>query len=192
MKSRAIPTICLGPTGNFQGTYNFLNLLSGLVIKRRSFDELPAPQSIINRVHNLADKSGVSTDLIFANRKRVPYQWNTPPEDTPNMQHYAPYPYPDIHAEIPGVLIQRNEDAHNSLDNYNNPVDTDWTDLAVAAAENADLTTTIGLPPPPDIIEIDDEDVLQLPITQPVSPIKPNILKVEPTPTPSSPHPKSR
>ncbi len=33
MKSRAIPTICLGPTGNFQGTYNFLNLLSGLVIK---------------------------------------------------------------------------------------------------------------------------------------------------------------
>jgi hypothetical protein len=106
MKSRAIPTICLGPTGNFQGTYNFLNLLSGLVIKRRSFDKLPAPQSIINRVNNIADKSGVSTDLIFANRKRVPYQWNKLPADTPNMQHYAPYPYPDIPAEIPGVLIQ--------------------------------------------------------------------------------------
>ena len=33
MHSRALLTICLGPTGNFQGSYNFLNLVSGLVIK---------------------------------------------------------------------------------------------------------------------------------------------------------------
>ncbi len=37
MQSCALPTICLGPTGNFQGSYHFLNLLTGLVIKRRAF-----------------------------------------------------------------------------------------------------------------------------------------------------------
>ena len=49
MKSRArgIPAICLGPTGNIQGTYSFLNLATGLVIKRRRFQELPAPDSVI-------------------------------------------------------------------------------------------------------------------------------------------------
>jgi hypothetical protein len=32
MQSRALPTICLGPTDNFQGSYHFLNLLTGLVV----------------------------------------------------------------------------------------------------------------------------------------------------------------
>ena len=36
MHSCALPTICLGPTGNFQGSYHFLNLLTGLVIKRHA------------------------------------------------------------------------------------------------------------------------------------------------------------
>jgi len=30
MKPRTIPAICLGPTGNIQGTYSFLNLLTPL------------------------------------------------------------------------------------------------------------------------------------------------------------------
>jgi hypothetical protein len=48
MKTRGMPSICLGPTGNRQGTYNFLSLTTGLVNKRRHFDEMPAPESIIN------------------------------------------------------------------------------------------------------------------------------------------------
>ncbi len=47
MKTRGAPAICLSPTGNIQGTYNFLNLASGLGIKQRSFDKLPAPDSVI-------------------------------------------------------------------------------------------------------------------------------------------------
>ena len=64
MHSRALPTICLGRTGNFQGSYNFLNFVSGLVIKRRAFHELPTPDSIIDHVTALAAMSGVSSDLI--------------------------------------------------------------------------------------------------------------------------------
>jgi hypothetical protein len=191
MKSRAIPTICLGPTGNFQGTYNFLNLVSGLVIKRQSFNELPAPQSIINCVNSLAAKSVVSTNLIFANRKRVPFHWNTLPADIPDTRHHAPYPYPDIPAEILGVLIQQDADDYIPSANSDNPTGMDWTDLADAAAENADLATTMGLPPPPDIINIDDEDVFQLPLTQSVSPLNPTIPKVKPSPPPPSSPPTS-
>ena len=32
MKLRGIPAICLGPTGNIQGTYSFLNLATGLCL----------------------------------------------------------------------------------------------------------------------------------------------------------------
>jgi hypothetical protein len=32
MTTRGTPVICLGPTGNFQGTYNFLSLVTGQVI----------------------------------------------------------------------------------------------------------------------------------------------------------------
>jgi hypothetical protein len=73
MQSRALPTICLGPTGNFQGSYHFLNLLTGLVIKRRAFFELPAPQSVIDRVTTLALKSGVPRKLIFANSNHISF-----------------------------------------------------------------------------------------------------------------------
>jgi hypothetical protein len=108
MKSHALPTVCLGPTGNFQGSYNFLNLVSGLVIKHSSFI-IPAPQSIITHVNDLAAKSGVSTDLIFANQKYVPFSWDTPPKDTTVAQHTTPYPYPDIPTEMLGVMIERND-----------------------------------------------------------------------------------
>jgi hypothetical protein len=36
MKPRGTPAICLGPTGNIQGTYIFLSLVSSLVIKQWS------------------------------------------------------------------------------------------------------------------------------------------------------------
>ena len=68
MKSFGIPAICLGPTGNIQGTYSFLNLATGLVNKRRQFTELPAPDSVIKRVATLAQKNGVSPNLNFATR----------------------------------------------------------------------------------------------------------------------------
>jgi hypothetical protein len=47
MMTRGTPSIFLGPTGNIQGTYNFLSLISRLVIKRRWFDELPTLDSVI-------------------------------------------------------------------------------------------------------------------------------------------------
>ena len=67
MKTCGIPSIYPGPTGNIQGIYNFLSLVSGLVIRQRCFTELPAPNSIIAWVVARADNSGVSSNLVFVN-----------------------------------------------------------------------------------------------------------------------------
>jgi len=134
MHSRALPTICLGPTGNFQGSYNFLNLVSGLVIKRRAFHELPAPDSVIDRVTALAATSWVSSDLIFADRRRVPFSWSNNDVDPPPVQPVAHYP--DVSAEFPGVTLERHIPTPPPPTNITEP---DWVQLADDAAENANL-----------------------------------------------------
>ena len=47
--------ICLGPTGTFQGTYNFLFLKTGDRITRQQLNELPVPDSVVKRVKELAN-----------------------------------------------------------------------------------------------------------------------------------------
>ncbi len=68
LQSCALPTICLGPTGKFQGSYNFLNLISGFVIKRMPFTKLPARQSVIHHITELAATLGFSR-LLFTKSK---------------------------------------------------------------------------------------------------------------------------
>ncbi len=39
--------ICLGPTGNLQGSYKFLSLATGKKVTQRKFTEMPITESII-------------------------------------------------------------------------------------------------------------------------------------------------
>jgi hypothetical protein len=41
MEDRVIQAICLGPSGNSQGTHKFLDLETGQVVKRKRFDKPP-------------------------------------------------------------------------------------------------------------------------------------------------------
>ena len=45
--------ICLGPSGNIQGGYKFMSLKSGKKITRRSWDKIPMPDTVIDRVNLL-------------------------------------------------------------------------------------------------------------------------------------------
>ena len=160
MQTRGMPSICLGPTGNRQGTYNFLNLTTGLVNKRRNFDEMPAPESVINRVNSLSSSNSVSSTLVFADRHRVPYSW---PDNTVDNEHgLDPTPmsnFPEIPAEMPGITLERHQQAtrhHN--DTMVPSIEHDWSKLADEAIMNADLEKSDHLPPPPELIELDDED----------------------------------
>jgi len=102
MKSRGLPAICLGPMGNIQGTYSFLNLSTGLVIKRRRFVELPAPDSVIQRVNTLASNSGVSSTLVFANRHQNSFDWPDNTATPTALDLTQMVVYPQLPAEMPG------------------------------------------------------------------------------------------
>ena len=175
MKSRGIPAICLGPTGNLQGTYSFLNLATGLVLKRRRFTELPAPDSIIKRVSALAGPHGISPSLVFMNRNKIPFDWPDDPITAGDGLDTTPIaPYPLFPAEMPGISLSR----HLPSPQVTTPTATDdinWENIADEAAWNADLTETDLLPPPPPVITIDDEDDIKYapaPYTSPLTDIK--------------------
>jgi len=65
MRPRTIGAIALRPTGNAQGGYYFLSLSTGRRIHRQHFTELPMPDDVIDRVHQLARQSKAALGLTF-------------------------------------------------------------------------------------------------------------------------------
>ena len=68
MAPRTIGALALRPTGNRQGSYYFLSLVSGRVITRNHATALPMPQEVIQRVHQLARAQNMQPGLAFGNR----------------------------------------------------------------------------------------------------------------------------
>ena len=68
---RTIGTICLGPTGNDQGSYKLLSLKIRQMIKRSKFTELPMLSRVIRRVHYLGWKTKCSDGVTFYDRSKV-------------------------------------------------------------------------------------------------------------------------
>ena len=182
MAPRTIPAICLGPTGNLQGSYFFFSLVTGLVIKRRLWSELPVPDAVIKRVAYYATKSGSPQGILFSNRFREPYDWpdnNIITSDSDTVMA----PYPDIRADIPGVQLASPNDSHEAISS--DPVDPNWDQLADEALANAEINDSEALPPPPDMIIIDDDD--DVPLPPPTKQTLDYLPKIEPEPTtPSS------
>jgi hypothetical protein len=61
--------ICLGPTGNIQGSYKFLNLRTARIITCRCWTPLPMPQKVIDPVNQLGKAEGQPELLTFYDRK---------------------------------------------------------------------------------------------------------------------------
>ena len=59
MEPRTNWSICLGPTGNMQGSYKFLSLTTGKKIVRRNFTEMPVTESIIKRLNEMGAKDNL-------------------------------------------------------------------------------------------------------------------------------------
>jgi hypothetical protein len=111
-EERTTSCICLGPTGNFQGTYKFLNLETGQVIKCSELTELPMPDSVIRKVEFWADrdKQEARDSLSFRNRNNERFCWDDDLDDEPLVEDNAPEPpaapFPDIPAELPGIELE--------------------------------------------------------------------------------------
>jgi hypothetical protein len=66
--AQTVGAICLGPTGNIQGSYKFLNLRTGKRITRRRWTQLLMPQEVIDRVDQLGRADGQPELLTFYDR----------------------------------------------------------------------------------------------------------------------------
>jgi hypothetical protein len=68
MAPRTRGVICLGPTGNFQGSYKMMCHKTGRKLIRKQFQELPMPDSIIKRIEAIEEKEKQENILVFSNR----------------------------------------------------------------------------------------------------------------------------
>jgi hypothetical protein len=72
--------ICLGPTGNRQGSTKFLSLTTGNKIVRRNFNKIPVTESVIKRVNKLGTKDKLQKGLSLKNRSGVEYEFDNDEE----------------------------------------------------------------------------------------------------------------
>ena len=70
MTPRARPAICMGPTGNIQGSMKFMRVETGKKIFRRIFTRLPMPDLI----EKLAKKDRAENGINFRNRQKETFE----------------------------------------------------------------------------------------------------------------------
>jgi hypothetical protein len=92
MVSRTVDGICLGPTGNIQGAYKFLSLLTNRVIQARSFTCLPMPNEVIGIVNQMGAKAhkhwGMEIDDPTESEKESKYKDKEPKvKDETDTEH---------------------------------------------------------------------------------------------------------
>jgi hypothetical protein len=72
MAQRTRAVICLGPTGNFQGSYKMMCIQTGRKVTRKQFKEIPMPDSVIKRIEAIASKEKENKVLVFTDRDANP------------------------------------------------------------------------------------------------------------------------
>ena len=164
---RSTPSMCLGPTGNFQGTYKFFNLLTGDVIKRRNFTVLPYPNRMIKKINEWGAKNKLEAKLTFHDRNNKPFSWEDDAADELNLVadnavETEAAPFPDIPAEMPGVRLQEDMPV-TALESVPVPSDHDLADVAAANANFGSQDNNVpGVQPEPDEVQPPQEQVYNL------------------------------
>ena len=62
LEERTQGEICLGPTGNLEGTYNLFSIGSGKNNSHGQFTEVPTPTIVMKRVDTMASDRGKTKD----------------------------------------------------------------------------------------------------------------------------------
>jgi hypothetical protein len=128
---------------------------------------------------------------VFEDQSCTPFDWPNNTDQADGLCPTSLAAFLKIPAELPGVLINRDPQSPDDhiATNYDEP---DWSQLANEAVYNADLDVTDVLPPPPEVIKIDDEDeyaTLPLPFPLVIPKVEPDLTipNVKHTPTIPSP-----
>ncbi len=72
MEPRTTGAINLGPTGNVQGAHKFLSLVTGEIIIRRKWTELPVPSEVILRLEEMAMDSNDDISIMLQEENEDP------------------------------------------------------------------------------------------------------------------------
>jgi hypothetical protein len=101
-KPRTSAAIALNPTGNLQGSYHFLSLVTGKRINRRRWTQLPITDAIIARVHELAlaesDYDLKASNFVFGWDLNMPFTDDD--DDTDHDPIHVPDPEGANHIDI--------------------------------------------------------------------------------------------
>jgi Reverse transcriptase (RNA-dependent DNA polymerase) len=188
MQTRSVGAICLGPTGNQQGGYFFMNLENGRKLTRYIWKALPMPQQVIDQVHKLAKQDYAIDELHFAStgmeahmdhndaetnmaeKTSVPAQSEEEDDDDNNEDNDDDNEddeddgAPDDAAEMTGVNDLSPDVVQSAAnDDKTTGVDTEQTTVTTPAENNHDHPNNIGQAP--------DDNKTQ-PATQPMQELR--------------------
>ena len=165
MDPRTDPCICLGPSGNIQGSLDCLSLLTGRVVVRRTATEMPMPERIIRVVSSWGKVSGskeYKKIVVVLNRHKQPIAGPEDVIESDLIALDASRVHPDIPSEFPGVEIEA--DYNGRDDAVQTPPEPSMSDRIRNARRRLQLRNT-GVDPEQDSIplprssgSVDDED----------------------------------
>lgn len=160
MTPRTHETICMGPTGNIQGSYKFYCLRTKKKLTRRKWDELPMPTSIIRRVDRHAKRDKALAKLAFSDRNNRPYEdiRNEEYDEEPEgLVEPETSPFPDIPSELPGIELAEHAEHTPAV-----TLPDEQAEVALQArlaAENAGLDREMAGDEGPHLVEADPEEL---------------------------------
>ena len=96
--------------GNLQGSYKFLSLATGKKVTRKKFTEMPVTDAVIKQVEEMAVKDGAIKGINFKDRKGLEYEFDKNKEYEMLVEPDEPAPFPDIPADVPGMLTKTEEE----------------------------------------------------------------------------------
>lgn len=145
MATRTVGALALRPTGNAQGGYYFFSLVTGRILNRNRWTEIPMPADVITRVHALARRNPRS--CLFADRHQLPFVLNDDFVDEDDDSTYVPYDhFDDASAGVDDEAEDSDEDSdmdNNDEDDVNDNHEGD----DVNYAEAPDIAIDIAVPP---------------------------------------------
>jgi hypothetical protein len=127
MESRTVGGISLGPTGNIQGSYHFLSLLTGRRIKARSFTPFPMPADMVKKVQEMATREDEELEFLDRNERAYRGDWmvnDDNEEEYHDANQYLEEPEPQ------DVPLRYDDDIEADEIANNEPVDAGVPELA--------------------------------------------------------------
>jgi hypothetical protein len=78
-------------------------------VTRRKFTEMPMTNSVIRRINSLGQKERCKSGLSFKDRKGEEYVFDNEVEYDMIAEARTPVAFPDVAAEVPGILTKQEE-----------------------------------------------------------------------------------